>query len=150
MAALKAELKRSFLQRIYDSFKAETLWEDLTGDTEEGPTIATFEDALKAFQQYCFGNVKDGKTLTQTSGLGHETRWAIPMVWRAFSEDEVMSMAQEFREVYTDAILTLATNGNNSPTDAQVLSTMMADDRLQSVTSTQRDYTLLRWNQRYG
>ncbi len=148
MAALKAELKRSFLQSLYDAYKAETLLADLTGDTE-GPAIVTFEDALKAFQHYCFGNVKDGKTLFQTSGLGHETRWTSPMVWRAFSEDEVFGMAQEFREVYNDAIITLAGQGNSSPNDATLLSVMMSDDRMQTVTSLQRDFVLLRWNQRY-
>ena len=149
MAALKAELKRAFLQSIYDAYKAETLLADLTGDTE-GPSIVTFEDALKAFQHYCFGNVKDGKTLFQTSGLGHETRWALPMVWRSFSEDEVFGMAQEFREVYDEAIVTLADAGNIHPNDSAILATMMANDKMQTVTSQQRDFTLLRWNQRYG
>ena len=148
MAALKAELKRSFLQSIYDAYKAETLLADLTGDTE-GPSIVTFEDALKAFQHYCFGNVKDGKTLFQTSGLGHETRWALPMVWRSFSEDEVFGMAQEFREVYDEAVTTLADSGNIHPNDSAILAMMMANDKMQTVTSTGLDVSLLRWNQRY-
>jgi hypothetical protein len=148
MAALKAELKRAFLQSIYDAYKAETLLADLTGDTD-GPAIVTFEDALKAFQHYCFGNVKDGKTLFHTAGLGHETRWALPMQWRSFSEDEVFSMGQEFREVHNEAIVTLADAGNIHPNDSAILSTMMANDRMQTVTDTQRDFTLLRWSHRF-
>ena len=71
------------------------------------------------------------------------------MQWRSFGQEEVFGMAQEFREVYNDAIITLAGQGNSSPNDATILSVMMADDRLATVDSLQRDFTLLRWNQRY-
>ncbi len=150
MSSLKAELKRAFLQSIYDAVLSGTIQNDLTSGTDsDSIPITTLLQALQGFQRLGFSNLKGGKTLFQTAGLGHEVRWALPMVWRAFSEDEVFSMAQEFREVYDEAVLTLALAGNNSPNDATILATMMAADRMQSISSTQRDFLLLRWNQKF-
>ncbi len=149
MASLKSELKRAFLQSIYDAVLAGTIQNDLTSGTDsDSVIITTLLEGLQGFQRLGFSNLKGGKTLMQTAGLGHEVRWVPPQVWRSFSEDEVFSMGQEFREVYNEALVTLSAAGNNSPNDASILAVMMASDRMQSVSSEQKDFTLLRWSSR--
>jgi hypothetical protein len=150
MADLKAQQKRAFLQSLYDAIVNDTATIDLSSGIETNePPIITFIDALQAFQRLGFNALKFGKLSMGTSGLGHEVRWCPPQQWRAFSQEEVFALAQEFREVYADALVTLAEAGNSSPNDATILATMFADDRMQTVTSLQHDFSLLRWNQRY-
>lgn len=150
MAELKAQTKRAFLQALYDAVANETARVDLASGAQAADSpIATLLEALTAFQRMGFNSLKGGRLSLGTSGLSHQVQWAPPAQWRAFGQEEVFGMAQEFREVYTDAIVTLSAQGNSSPTDLQILAVMMADDRLTTVTSTQRDFTLLRWNQRY-
>lgn len=150
MASLKAETKRAFLQAIFDAVEADVARVDLASGAQAADApIATLLEALKAFQRMGFNALKGGRLSMGTSGLGHEVRWAPPMQWRAFGQEEVFGMAQEFREVYADALVTLASQSITEPTDAQILSTMFNDDRMQTITSQQRDFTLLRWNQRY-
>ncbi len=149
MANIRAQLKRAFLQSLYDSVTENTAAEDLqSGDTV--PTVVTLEDALKAFQRLGFQGLKNGRFTILSSGFSHEVRFAMPDNMLAFSQDEAFSMAQEFREVYADSLARLVAAGNATPADAQVLAAMFADDRLQSVTSTVRDHSQLRWNGRFS
>src|SRR5437762_10750410 len=94
-----------------------------------------------------FEAVKSGRLSIGSAGLGHEVKFAVPNVWRGFSQEEVFGLAQELREIHDAALITLSANGNGSPTQLQILRVMMSDDRLQTVTSTQKDFTLLRWHQ---
>lgn len=150
MADLKAQTKRAFLQSLYDAVADETARVDLASGAQAADSpIATLLEALKAFQRMGFNALKGGRLSMGTSGLSHEVRWAPPAQWRAFGQEEVFAMAQEFREVYTDAVVTLSAQSITEPTDLQILSVMLSDDRLTTVTSTQRDMTLLRWNQRF-
>ncbi len=150
MANLTGEFKRAMLQSIYDAvvkgFANEVL---TTGTSLDAEPAITLEDGLIFFQQRGFNANKDGKNVIGTAGVGHEAKWAAPAQWRDLSPDEVFSLAQEFREVYDEAIMTLQAQGFTTMTDLQIKVVMMDNDRLQSVTSTQRDFTLLRWNQRY-
>src|SRR5436190_8763373 len=151
MAALKAELKRSFLQSIADAVEDGIAQQEMpsTVPGQQDAPIVTLGAGLKAFQRMGFEALKGGKLSLGSAGFNHEVKWAPPMHWRSFSQDEVFVMAQEFREVFNDAISTLADAGNSSPTDATILATMMADDRLQTVTSQQHDYSMLRRSGRY-
>ncbi len=153
MASLKAETKRAFLQSLYDAVVDETARVDLASGAQVADTpIVTLEEALKAFQRMGFNALKNGKLSLGSSGLGHEVRFAAPPQiegFRAFGQVEVYGLAQEFREVYADARVTLAAQGNTEPDDATIFSVMMSDDRLQTVTSLQRDFLLLRWGQGY-
>jgi|SRR5882724_2226452 len=150
MANLTAEFKRATLQSIYDAVRKGFANIVLTTGTplDDDPIIA-FEDGLIAFQQRGFNANKDGKTIIATAGLGHDVKWSMPAQWRSLSPDEVFSLAQEFREVFNAAVISLSTQGVNPMTDLQILTTMLADDRMQTVTSTVRDFTLLRWSGRY-
>src|SRR5213075_2766984 len=153
MAALKAETKRAFLQSLFDAVEDETARVDLASGAQVADVpIVTLNEALKAFQRMGFNALKNSKLSMGTSGLGHEVRWASPPQldgFRAFGQVEVYGMAQEFREVYADALVTLSAQGNDTPDDATIFAVMMSDDRLTTVTSLQKDYTLLRWSQRY-
>ena len=150
MSDIKSATKRAFLQSLFDAIANNTATVDLaSGSQAVDAAVITLLDALKAFQRMGFNALKNGRLSLGSSGLGHDVRWAPPMQWRSFGQEEVFGMAQEFREVYNDAIITLAGQGNSSPNDATILSVMMSDDRMQTVTSLQRDFVLLRWNQRY-
>ncbi len=145
MAQLRAELKRAFLQSIYDAVAdgvAESMFPSTIPDFS--PVIVTLEDGLKAFGRMGFEALKSGKLSLGATGMDHEVRWAAPQQWRAFSQDEVMSLAQELREVHAAALVTLSDAGTPSPTQTQILATMMADDRLLTVTSIQKDFSLIR------
>ncbi len=145
MANLPAELKRSFLQSIYDAVVGGTANADfVTGTPSDDNVIASLEDGLKAFQRMGFSSLKTGRLSLGSSGLSHEVKWAAPQQWRAFSQEEVGSLAQELREVYNEAVETLG-----SGTDLAILNTMMASDRMQSISSIQHDYTMLRWGNRF-
>ena len=62
------------------------------------------------------------------------------MIWQSMSQDQVFEMAEEFIEIYTDAVAALGGGAE----DFEILARMLADDRLQSVTSLQKDYTAIR------
>jgi hypothetical protein len=104
---------------------------------------------MKAFQRQGFNALKSGRLSLGSTGLGQEVRWAPPLVWRSFTQEDVFGFAQEMREVYNDAVTNLSGQGNTDPDDPTIFAVMMADDRFQTVTSLQRDFTTLRWVGRY-
>jgi hypothetical protein len=59
--------------------------------------------------------------------------------------EEVLALAQEYREVYTDAKAALIAAGNATPSDSQILAEMMGDDRMIGATSVQKDFSQLRY-----
>jgi hypothetical protein len=144
MAQLRAELKRSFLQSLYDSVVDGTASEDLVSD-DVSRSVFTLEAALKAFQRMGFNSLKTGTLIVGSSGYAHETRLATPDIMRSFSQEEIFSLAQEYREVYTEARAALVAAGDASPTDAEIFAEMMANDRLQAASFTQTDHTGLRF-----
>jgi hypothetical protein len=150
VANLRGELKRAFLQSLFDAVVDGYASVDLaSGVSQDLVKVLTFEAALKAFQRLGFNSLKSGKLSIGTSGMNHEIRFAAPDAMLSFRQDEVFAMAQEFREVFADAKLTLAAGGDDEPDDAAILRTMLAHDRLQSVDSTYRDFTMARCGNRY-
>lgn len=150
MAAIKGEIKRGILQAIWDAVEDDIAAQEMPSTVPDfQPIIVTLEDGLKAFHRMGFESIKSGRLSIGSSGLSHEVKWAAPAMWRGFSQEEVFSLAQELREVHADALITLSAQGIGSPTQTQIFNTMMADDRLQTVTSTYRDHTMIRWNQRF-
>jgi hypothetical protein len=138
MAQIRAGLKRAFLRALFkanqsDEFKvffpsAELLEEPTTG----------LGNVLTHFMFQGFDACKQGRFSIGSSGLGHEVRWAPPMVWQSMSQEQVFEMAEELIEIYEDAKQAVGTN------DEDIFARMLADDRLQSVTSLQKDYTMIR------
>jgi hypothetical protein len=67
----------------------------------------------------------------------------------------VAELAQEFIEVYDSAVCTLANQTvpvvSKVPgdIDGQIFQAMMADDRLQGITTVRHDYTLVGWPNYY-
>jgi hypothetical protein len=149
MANIRGELKRAFLQSLFDAVVDGNASVDLASGVDANLVqVLTFESALKAFQRLQFNSLKEGKLTIMNSGMEHEIRFAGPDILRAMSQEEVFSMAQEFREVFDDSLVTLSAAGDSDPDDRTILRAMMANDRLQSVTSTQRDFSMLRFNSR--
>ncbi len=151
MASLRAEIKRAFLQSIYDAVADDIALQEFPSTVPDSANIqiTTLVDGLKAFQRTGLEALKGGRLSLGSSGIGHEVRWAPPDIRRSFSQEEVFSLSQELREVYEDALVRLSSIGNNAPNDITILRTMMTDDRLETVTSLQHDFVSLRWGQRY-
>lgn len=150
MANLRGEVKRAFLQSLYDAVVDGNASVDLASGVDANLVqVLTFEAALKAFQRIGFNQLKEGKLTVQNSGMGHDISFAAPDIWRSLNQEELFSLAQEFREVFDDALLTLEVSGDDNPDDRTILRAMMANDRLQSVTSTMRDFSTMRMGGRY-
>ena len=141
MATIKAAIKRGLLQYLYDGVQLTTLADDLG---IQGMHILTLADALMYFQRFVAQEMQSGKVSTGSSGLGHGVQWEVMAQWRSFDPVELFAAVQEMREVYGDGLITLSAKSINSPTDYQILAVMLADDRLQTITRTQVDYTLIR------
>jgi len=139
VANIKAQLKRGLLQWIYDGVKLQTIQDDLGTDAE----ITTLEEGLMWFQRYVANDVKGGKLTTGSSGYQHAVTFAKPEIWRSLTPDELFAGTQELREVYADAVVTLSAQSLQT-SDINILAVMLADDRLQTVNYTQKDYTVLR------
>lgn len=145
MANLRAEIKRAFLQSIFDAVQNDVAQRDfVTGTPTDDIPVISLEDGLKAFQREHFATLHRGLLSLGSAGIGHEVKWSPPEVWKDFDQTTMFSLAQEFREVYNDVVAT-----GSFVSDLAILNAMMADDRMQTVTSLQRDFTMLRWNQGY-
>lgn len=130
MATIEAQIKRGFLQCLYDC----------SVDNAK-PLLSV----LKDFQKKGFEGVRQGLLLTSTSGNGHSSSFAMPAFGMQLTQDQIFSLAQEFREVYNDAIATLSGLGFPNPYDSSIFSTMNSDDRLQTITEFKNDYSLTYW-----
>lgn len=102
-------------------------------------------EALNGFQDQAFANVQTGRVVTATAGAGRSAQFAAPEIWRTLDPETIFELAEQLQQVYADALVTLSAQGNASPSDAQVFAVMIADDRLQTITSVQKDYSTLRW-----
>jgi hypothetical protein len=136
MAQIRAALKRSILN-------------SLARQAANGINVAPLSDALNAYQDALVSGVKSGRIVEAHTGAGKAVKFRTPVIGDHFRQDDVCEMSQEFLEIYADSVAALAVAGNNSPNDTQILTAMMADDRLQSVTSTRRDYTLMNYPSRF-
>ena len=142
MANIKAAIKRGLLQYLYDGVRLGNLADTLG---LQDATIDTLEDALMFFQQFIAKDIQSGKISVGSSGMGHQVQFAAIPIFRSYEPSELFAAVQEMREIYNDALITLASGHSVIHTnDAQILSIMMADDRMQTVTRTQTDWTLTR------
>src|SRR2546422_3257683 len=138
MAKIRAGLKRAFLRAIYTASQSKE-WQvffpssELLEESQSG-----LGNILTHFLLQGFDACKLGRFSIGSAGLGHEVKWAPPAVWQSMSQDQVFELAEELIEVYEDAYATLPDN------DEELFRRMLADDRLQSVTSLQKDFTLIR------
>jgi len=130
VAQLKAELKRAALSSLY---------------RQAQKTSTALADALANFQDANWQQLKRGKLVIASTGAGDSVTYSIPQVWQSFTQDEFLCLTQELIEVYSSALVTLSAQGNSSPSDDDIFATMLADDRLQSVTSLYHDHSLGRW-----
>ncbi len=145
MANLRGEVKRAFLQSLYDAVVDGNASVDLASGVDANLVqVLTLESAMKAFQRLGFNQLKEGKISVGSSGMGHEISFAAPSAWQSLTQEEVFSLAQELREVFDDALVDLDASGDDNPDDRTILRAMMLNDRLQSATSTMRDFSMLR------
>ena len=144
MANIKAEKKLSILQSLYDAIRLNNI-NDFLG-VDPAIEINTLELALMWFQQGLFNNVRTGKIAIASSGYQlTSVSFERPQVWRDFIPDELLGVAQQFREIYADAKITAAARqAPSAVTDDCILADMMADSRLETVTISHTDYAGIR------
>lgn len=132
MAILQAEIKRGFLTAL----------------ARQAGAASTLNDTLTGFQDYCFSpELKRGRLITASSGNAHHTAFQMAANGFQMTQDQIFALSQEFLEVYSDSLSSLqtATPPIPTPSDAQILATMLIDDRMTSIRSYQNDYTATRF-----
>jgi hypothetical protein len=132
MVRLTAEIKRAFLSALY-----------LGGM----PTATPLSASLQSFLLTGFSACKTGRLVVSHSGAGKTTVFQVPRVDQYFQEQEILGLAQELIEIYTDAItaiidLTVAPAVPDT-SDSNVYAVMLRDDRLQDICKTYPDFTTL-------
>jgi len=91
--------------------------------------------------------VQKGRTITSTASNGHSISFKIPPVFDQLTQDQAFQLSEEFIAIYTDAltVLNLSEIPSDQTQDNNIFNTMMADDRLQTITDFRKDYTSLRF-----
>ena len=133
MAQVRGQLKRAILNSLF----------------RQATDTVSLLDILEAYQDALVTGVKGGRTVEATSQAGHSTKFRTPNPGEHFRPEDMGELTQEFIEVYNDALLTLSAQGNSSPTDAQIVAVMLADDRLATITVTRSDFSLIRYPNRF-
>jgi hypothetical protein len=133
MAQVRGQLKRAILNSLY----------------RQATQTVALVDILQAYQDALVIGVKGGRIVEATSQAGHSTKFRTPNPGEHFRPEDMSEMTQEFLEVYNDALVTLSAQGNASPTDAQIVAVMLADDRLTTITVTRSDFSLIRYPNRF-
>jgi len=130
VVAIQASIRRGFLRSLYNQAVA---------------NAASLQEALQGFQDSCFTGVKTGRILVNSSGTGSSVSFEIPGIVRGYTQEQVFGLAQDFREIYTDAVAALSAAGADG-SDTSIFAAMMADDRMQSITRVRDSFTLLNLN----
>ena len=133
MAQVRGQLKRSILNSL----------------SRQATQSVALIDILEAYQDALVLGVKGGRVVEATSQAGHSTKFRTPNPGEHFRPEDMTELAQELLEVYADAVTNLNAQGNASPTDAQIVAVMLADDRLASITLVRKDYATLRFPNRF-
>jgi hypothetical protein len=133
MAALQAEIKRGVLRTLFRQSQTD---------------VVKLSDSLARFQDSGFDGIKSGRLVITSAGFGRSVGFAPPASWQQFTQEQIFSLSEELLATYDTAKSNLAASGNASPTDQQIFDSMMADDRLQTVTSVQKDWSTINWPSR--
>jgi hypothetical protein len=139
---IRAGLKRSILNSLARQAVP-------VGPPDNPPQGVSLLIVLNAYQDALVAGVKSGRVVEATASTGRSVKFRTPVLGEHFRQEDVCELSQEYLEIYADAVTALNTQGIPNPTDAQILTQMLADDRLQSVTSTRRDYTLVNYPTRF-
>lgn len=139
---IRAGLKRSILNSL--ARQAITV-----GPPDNPPQGVSLITVLGAYQDALVAGVKSGRVVEATASTGRSVKFRTPVLGEHFRQEDVCELAQEYLEVYADAVSALNIQSIPNPTDAQILAQMLNDDRLQSVTVTRRDFTLLNYPNRF-
>lgn len=138
MARIAADIKRGFLRSILRDAQAAS------------PQI-TLAAALGAFQAAAYNNTKSGRVIVSTSGNGKSVTFNMPQIGLQLMQDELMALTEEYFAVYADALVSLNVAGTNPTGDPAIFAQMLLDDRMQSITETRMDFTLIRtWTNGVG
>lgn len=130
MAQLQAQLKRGILDELWESAP---------------DSAGSLLDVIRSFKSARWDSIKTGTFVVNTSGGGYSVSFHVPEMFRQLGPDQFFMLGMEFVDIYNDAVSTLASNGNSSPSDDDIFAGMMADDRMQTVRGVMGDTTMLRY-----
>jgi archaellum biogenesis protein FlaJ (TadC family) len=131
MVRIQSEIKRALLRSLWSCAKK-----------TQG---AKLRSALESYQNSQFSSLKSGRIIVNNSANGHSTSIEVAPQWRQLSQESVLALSELFINVYDDSVVVAAQNSISNPSEDQLLAIMMADDRLQGVTSESLDITGLRY-----
>ncbi len=132
MAQLQAQFKRGCLRSLFRAASTQAL---------------TLYNALTNYQDSLFAIVQKGRTIGSTASNGHSLSFKMPPVFDQLTQDQAFQLSEEFLAIYTDAltVLNLSAIPADQTQDNNIFNTMLADDRLQSITHYGTDYTAIRF-----
>jgi hypothetical protein len=86
----------------------------------------TLEAVLKEACRARLEETKTGKVLTMAAGNGSQAQFSLPQAASRMSPAEVDSACEQLYTLYESTLVELATDGVDSPTDAQILARMLS------------------------
>lgn len=127
VANVSTPFKRLFLRKLaWDSEKSgNSLFDGL-----KAAAIASIEDS------------GSGPILVGTGAKGHQVTFAIPAEGRGYTPAELCAAIEELLTRYDSAVASLVASGIPTPTDAQILTEMLA--MLVAITEVYADFSDLR------
>lgn len=127
--------------RIQSEIKRGTLRWVIFLPAKSSATLLT--DAIDGFGVSGYAKVKSGQILVSAGGGGYNSSLKVPGLSDQITPENFAALAEEFRNVYDDAAAMLIANGNLTPTDDDIFSAMLSDDRLRGIRQQQGDHTSL-------
>lgn len=127
VANVSTPFKRLFLRKL--SWDAEKKGQSLA-DVLKSAAIASIQDS------------GSGIVLLATTVQGHNVTYAMPPEGRGYSPSQISEAIEELLTRYDAAVAALIDGGNPTPTDAQILTEMLA--LMVAITEVYSDFTDLR------
>lgn len=138
VAQLQAEFKRGCLRTLYRQAHSGFA------------TSLALKNVLESFQSARFEDIQSGIIETSVAGNGYSATLNVGAIGRMLSPEQVFMLSEELLSIFTDALATAGFDSSSYAGDAAqdetLFNIMLADDRMQRVTSTMDDQTLIRWN----
>lgn len=124
MTSVSTSFKRLFVRNL--------LW---TATADSTTVLALLQSAASSRVSAS----EKGKVITATAGNGHSVTFEVPA---DFNTTDAVELIGELVDRYYEATAQLSTDGNDSPTDTQIVDEIL--DKLRAVTSLGHDFSGLR------
>src|SRR5438046_10478284 len=103
-ATIRAGLKRAFLRALFQASQSNEFQVFFPSSVLLAEAQTGIGNVLTHFLLQGFDACKQGRFSIQSSGLGHEIRWAPPAIWQSMSQAQMFEWEEEVVEVYEDGV----------------------------------------------